>query len=192
MTGVIDRAARTCIMDPVERLEPSVYFAPTVDRWELALYRYGQSDPSAPAAILAGGYACNRHFMDFDERYSLARYLAQRGFDTWVVEFRGRGRSRPLRGCKQPGRWTFDDLALIDVPTILAFVAHELGHRRLCWIGHSMGWRRPCSFHGRPTISYTRSGRRFSRCPFRGASPSGPRSGCFGTWSAGPVRSTSA
>jgi pimeloyl-ACP methyl ester carboxylesterase len=139
-------------MDPVARLEPSVYFAPTVDRWELALYRYGQSDPSAPAAILAGGYACNRHFMDFDERYSLARYLAHRGFDTWVVEFRGRGRSRPLRGCKQPGRWTFDDLALIDVPTVIAFVSHELGHRRFCWIGHSMGGVLMYAYLGTETI----------------------------------------
>jgi len=122
-----------------ESQQPALYFAPTPDRWALALHRYPQPDREAPAALLCSGYGCNRHFIDFDEQYSLARFLAGRGFDTWVVELRGRGRSRPMDGCPRPRDWTFDDLARTDVPSAIAFVQREVAHRRLCWIGHSLG-----------------------------------------------------
>jgi predicted alpha/beta hydrolase len=114
-------------------------FIPTRDRWALALYRYRQDAPGAPAAILCSGYGCNRHFIDFDDRHSLARFLSRRGFDTWVVELRGRGKSHPLPGCRAPDHWTFDDLAHIDVPTAIEYVRRTLGHGRIAWIGHSMG-----------------------------------------------------
>ncbi|MEE8311117.1 MAG: alpha/beta fold hydrolase [Candidatus Binatia bacterium] len=119
--------------------DPSVCLAPTSDRWGLALHRYPNADPDAPAAILCSGYGCNRHFVDFDEHYSLARHLARDGFDTWVIELRGRGMSQPLRGCQNANRWTFDDFVTTDVPTVIRFVQQQLGHRRICWIGHSMG-----------------------------------------------------
>jgi predicted alpha/beta hydrolase len=118
---------------------PALCFVPTADRWGLALHRYRQPDPAAPAVILCAGFGCNRHFIDYDDRTSLARYLASQGFDTWVVELRGRGKSQALRGCRRPNSWTFDDLARVDAPTVIRFVRHEIGHRRLCWVGHSMG-----------------------------------------------------
>lgn len=120
-------------------LLPEICYVPTTDGWALALHRYHVPAAGAPAVILCAGYGCNRHFIDFDERYSLARYLARRGFDAWVVELRGRGMSHPLRGCQHPKSWTFDDLVRIDVPAAVQFVQQRVGHRRLCWIGHSMG-----------------------------------------------------
>ena len=119
--------------------KPATCFVPTRDRWALALHRYRRDEPGAPAAILCSGYACNRHFIDFDDRYSLARFLAGRGFDTWVVELRGRGESHALPGCQAPDQWTFDDLAHIDVPAAIKYVRQTLGHGRIAWIGHSMG-----------------------------------------------------
>ena len=120
-------------------LAPDVCYVPTHDGWALALYRYHVADSQAPAVILCSGYGCNRLFIDYDEQYSLARYLARRGFDAWVVELRGRGASHPLPGCHQPATWTFDDLARVDVPTVVQFVRRQVGHRRIGWIGHSMG-----------------------------------------------------
>jgi pimeloyl-ACP methyl ester carboxylesterase len=119
--------------------KPTTCFVPTGDRWALALHRYRQDEPGALAAILCSGYACNRHFIDFDDRYSLARFLRRRGFDTWVVELRGRGESHPLAGCRAPDQWTFDDLAHIDVPAAIEYVRQTLGHGRIAWVGHSMG-----------------------------------------------------
>lgn len=116
-----------------------VHFAATADGWRLALHRHRArgAGPGLPV-ILCGGYACNRHFMDYDERYSLARFLARAGFDAWVLELRGRGLSHPTRACPRPHTWTFDDLAATDVPAAVEHVAAATG-RRVAWIGHSMG-----------------------------------------------------
>jgi pimeloyl-ACP methyl ester carboxylesterase len=115
-----------------------VEFARTADEWDIALYRYPGSRDDLPPLILCPGYACNRHFLDFDERYSLARFFARRGFDTWVLELRGRGYSEPVFGGGARG-WTFDDLVRFDVPTAVAYVRGRCAGRRPVWIGHSMG-----------------------------------------------------
>lgn len=116
-----------------------IHFAATSDGWRLALHRHRPvgGRPRLPV-LLCAGYGCNRHFLDYDEYYSLARFLARRGFDTWVVELRGRGLSRPTVACARPGSWTFDDLATVDVPAAVAYVAGVTG-RRVAWVGHSMG-----------------------------------------------------
>jgi predicted alpha/beta hydrolase len=95
-----------------------IHFAATPDGWRLALHRYRPRGAGAHGVpvLLCGGYGCNRHFVDSDEPYSLARFLARAGFDVWPVELRGRGLSRPTGARARPGIWTFDDLARIDVP----------------------------------------------------------------------------
>jgi predicted alpha/beta hydrolase len=116
-----------------------VHFAPTPDGWRLALHRHRPRIPSAAVPVLlCGGFSCNRHFMDYDDRYSLARFLARAGFDAWVLELRGRGLSRPTAACHHPGRWTFDDLAMVDVPAAVDHVVRHTG-REVAWVGHSMG-----------------------------------------------------
>jgi len=116
-----------------------VHFARTADGWRLALHRHRPRTPGAGLpVVLCSGYGCNRHFIDYDERYSLARFLAGRGFDAWVLELRGRGLSHPTPACVRPWTWTFDDLARVDVPAAVARVAEVTG-RRVAWVGHSMG-----------------------------------------------------
>lgn len=116
----------------------SVERVATDDGWLLALQRYHGRDIDLPPVLLCGGYACNRHFLDFDDRHSLARYLARRGFETWVVELRGRGSSRQVNP-RRSITWTFDDLVRHDVPAAVRHVRREWSHRRPVWIGHSMG-----------------------------------------------------
>ncbi len=113
-----------------------VEFARTPDGWDLALHHYPGSRADAPPIVLCAGYACNRHFLDFDDRYSLARFLARRGFDVWMLELRGHGLSEPLR--RRPSAWTFDEFVRFDVPTALAYVRAQAGKLPV-WIGHSMG-----------------------------------------------------
>ncbi|HUI26103.1 MAG TPA: alpha/beta fold hydrolase [Candidatus Kryptonia bacterium] len=121
-------------MDPSARA--TVEYARTDDGWDLALHHY--RGERWPPVILCGGYACNRHFLDFEERYSLARFLAGLGFDTWVVELRGRGYSEPAGGSRRRG-WIFDDLVRFDVPAALAYVRAHAREQAPVWIGHSMG-----------------------------------------------------
>jgi predicted alpha/beta hydrolase len=117
-----------------------VHFAVTPDGWRLALHRYRARGVGAHGTpvLLCAGYGCNRHFVDSDEPYSLARFLARQGFDAWPVELRGRGLSQPTAERRRPGMWTFDDLACIDVPAAVAYVAKHTG-RQVTWVGHSMG-----------------------------------------------------
>ncbi|HVO27210.1 MAG TPA: alpha/beta fold hydrolase [Candidatus Margulisiibacteriota bacterium] len=115
----------------------SIEFARTTDGWDLALHHYQGMRSDLPPAILVSGYACNRYFMDFDDHYSLARFLARRGIDAWVLELRGHGHSEVAVG-RQRG-WTFDDLVRFDVPAAITHVRAQAGGRRLVWIGHSMG-----------------------------------------------------
>lgn len=115
-----------------------VEFARTPDDWDLALHRYPSARADLPPVILCPGYACNRHFLDFDHRYSLARFLARRGLDTWVLELRGRGYSEPALGYRRR-EWTFDHLVRFDVPTAINYVRGRCGNRQPVWVGHSMG-----------------------------------------------------
>jgi pimeloyl-ACP methyl ester carboxylesterase len=127
-------------MDPRSRSEhPIVEFARTADDWDLALHRYRSSRADLPPLLLCAGYACNRYFLDFDERYSLARFLARRGFDTWVLELRGRGYSESAIRSPRGRTWTFDDLVRFDVPAAIAHVRARCAGRSPVWIGHSMG-----------------------------------------------------
>ncbi|MEX2557704.1 MAG: alpha/beta fold hydrolase [Actinomycetota bacterium] len=119
------------------RVEWRLEHAPTDDGWDLALYRYEGGRTDVPPVILCSGFACTHHFFDFDDRYSLARYLARRGFDAWALELRGRGASLPARASARR-TWTFDDLASLDFPAAVRHVAARTG-RRPAWVGHSMG-----------------------------------------------------
>lgn len=113
-----------------------IEFARTADGWDLALHHYVGTRTDLPPAILCSGYACNRHFLDFDERYSLARFLGRRGFDVWLLELRGHGLSEAPVGRRLS--WTFDDFVQHDVPAAIGYVRDQTG-RAPVWIGHSMG-----------------------------------------------------
>jgi len=84
------------------------------------------------AVILCHGLGANRFNLDFDERYSLARYLARQGFDAWVMDLRGRGLAGPCADS------TFDDEAEHDVTAALRAVRAS-GAPSTLWVGHSKG-----------------------------------------------------
>ena len=129
-------------MLPSRRLQPpqtsfrpdEVYRVPTPDGAAVALGRYHPRVPRryAEPVILCHGLGNNRHTMDLDERHSLARYLARAGFESWVLELRGRG----LAG--GPIDATFDDQVIHDVATALETV-RSTGSREVLWVGHSKG-----------------------------------------------------
>ncbi len=112
-----------------------VYRVPTLDGARIALGRYhprGERRFATPV-ILCHGLGANRFDLDFDEKYSLARFLARRGFETWVLELRGRGMAgKPLHS-------TFDDQARDDVGTALRTVLSANAAKDVLWVGHSKG-----------------------------------------------------
>ncbi|MCP3098312.1 lysophospholipase [Myxococcus sp. K15C18031901] len=111
-----------------------LYRVPTDDGAAIALGRYharGERRHAEPV-ILCHGLGANRFHLDFDEHYSLARYLARAGFETWVMELRGRGLSGE---CSD---FTFDEQAEHDVRTALRTVT-STGAKEVFWVGHSKG-----------------------------------------------------
>jgi pimeloyl-ACP methyl ester carboxylesterase len=112
-----------------------VYRVPTLDGASIALGRYHPRGPRRflTPVVLCHGLGANRFDLDFDETYSVARFLARRGFETWVLELRGRG----MAG--RPMHTTFDDQARDDVGTALKTVLSANQARDVLWVGHSKG-----------------------------------------------------
>lgn len=128
----------------MKSLEPQEIFIKTPDGWRLAAYRYPRKTVRHPV-ILVHGLGANRFDMDFpDPRLSIAKYLYRKGFDVWVLELRGAGKSQPLslyervRVMIRPA-WTFDDHVFRDIPAFLEHIKKETGKKSFHWIGHSLG-----------------------------------------------------
>lgn len=122
---------------PAPEPPSSLHFAATADGWQLGLRRYHGGDALLPV-VLCPGYGCSGIFLDFDDRHSLARHLARRGFDAWVLDLRGRGESHPANGAARM-TWTFDDFVRHDLPAAIAAVRAATSRSQVAWIGHSMG-----------------------------------------------------
>lgn len=113
--------------------------APTADGWQLALYRYRPQGEVHPYPVLcAHGMAGTRLIYDLHPDYSLARHLARRGFDTWLVDLRGRGESWPAGGPQPALQWSFDDFAERDLPAAVRRVRELTGRDEVYWIGMEM------------------------------------------------------
>lgn len=111
-----------------------LYRVPTEDGSAIALGRYFPRGPRrfVEPVILAHSLGTNRFNLDFDERYSFARGLARRGFETWVLEMRGHGLGGSAAGA------TFDTEVKFDVAAALSAVL-STGAPRVSWVGHSRG-----------------------------------------------------
>lgn len=99
-----------------------------------------------PAASPRRGAVVCLHAMMTDGRYfgarragSFAHELAGGGYDVFVPDFRGHGRSRPPTA--GPDDWSFDDLVELDLPAIVAACARaaDCEASELVLLGHSLG-----------------------------------------------------
>ena len=122
-------------------VQPRFHAVRTRDGWRLALYRYRPARGAhATPVLLCHGMSSNRWDMDGPGRLSLARYLRREGYDAWVVELRGAGRSmRPTWWNGKSYGWSFEDYVQHDAPAALRIVLRETGASQVHWVGHSMG-----------------------------------------------------
>jgi predicted alpha/beta hydrolase len=111
---------------------PRIQRIHTDDGVAIAVHRVGE--PSAVPVILAPGTFSNWTFWLGTRGTGFARYLAERGFEAWVVDFRGHGHSqRPAPG----QHWNFDDWGRFDLTAVVRAVIAE--RRRPFLVGHSAG-----------------------------------------------------
>lgn len=119
--------------------EDEIHRTRTVDGWNLGLYRYlPRTAPHARPVLLGHGFAGSRLLFDLSEHTSLARHLAASGFDTWLVDLRGRNDSWPDAGPDPALQWTFDDFVEFDIPAAIRHVLATTGSSALDWIGTEM------------------------------------------------------
>lgn len=104
----------------------------TADNVSIAVHRLG--DPAAVPVILAPGTFSNWSFWLGTRGTGFAREIAARGFEAWIVDFRGHGQSQR----QAPGqRWNFDDLGRLDLTAVIHAAAAD--GRRPLLVGHSAG-----------------------------------------------------
>lgn len=113
--------------------------AETKDGWRLSLRRYlPKGQRQAFPVVLGHGLAGSSLVFDLHPRYSLARYLAERGFDTWTVDLRGRLDSWPAGGPRPELTWCFDDFVEQDLPACVARVCALGPAEQVFWVGTEM------------------------------------------------------
>jgi pimeloyl-ACP methyl ester carboxylesterase len=90
------------------------------------------------SVILFHGFASNRFTFDLDAEVSVANYLASKGWDVWVVELRGSGKSKDT-GPKEANThsWVFED-HIEDVRALIEKV-YTVSGNPVHVVGHSMG-----------------------------------------------------
>jgi pimeloyl-ACP methyl ester carboxylesterase len=110
----------------------------------IALCRYAprKERSFAEPVVLCHGTGANRYTFDLTDRYSLARRLAERGFEVWILELRGRGEAGAAASC------TFDRQVQYDVGAALRSVT-AAGAPGVLWVGHAKGGLLPLAHLGR-------------------------------------------
>lgn len=113
----------------------------TTDGFGVSLTRYPPRDDRGVRrrpVLLCGGLAANRFSFDLGEGASLARHLAEHGWDVWVMELRAHGRSpTPWYGWWYG--WGLDEHVERDLPAAVDAVRDATGAPDVHFVGHSLG-----------------------------------------------------
>ncbi len=118
-------------------VEVEIHRVRTEDGAELALTRVPAPRASAhgtPVVLVHGNYS-RRNFWISPKGIGLAAFLAERGFDVWVVELRGHGQSP--KG-EHFSTITAEDHMRFDLAAVERHVEARLA-RSAFWVGHSAG-----------------------------------------------------
>lgn len=125
----------------VETQEDEIHFIQTEDHWRIGCSRYrARGTARSVPVVLCHGLASNRTTFDLTSEHSLARYLANEGFDVWLIDLRGHGYSTcPSIFNGHRYGWSFDDYVMYDIPAALKHIREQTGSQKVHWVGHSMG-----------------------------------------------------
>jgi len=121
-------------------LSRELHWAVTEEKFELALerLRWEKKARRRLPVVLSHGLLTGSLIWNLDQDHSLARYLAQEGFDVWNLSWRGTDRSLdPLKGGSKV--WNLDDIAERDIPSVIRYVQKESRRPKIIWIGLDLG-----------------------------------------------------
>ena len=104
------------------------------DGWTLDVLRIPATSPRRGVAVLGHAMMVDRRSMDRPEGAGFASLLASRGWEVWLADLRGHGRSGPTP--EEGGSWTYDDIIGLDLPALVA--AARAGGEFVWLVGHSL------------------------------------------------------
>ncbi|MFE0043709.1 alpha/beta fold hydrolase [Streptomyces albireticuli] len=109
------------------------------DGAELGLCRIaadGADGADRPAVLLLHGLTASSDIFTLPETRNLVDVLLDAGYEPWLLDWRGSCR---LPHNERRERYSFDDVALFDIPEAVAYIRGRIGERRLFVVAHCLG-----------------------------------------------------
>ncbi|MEU8028450.1 alpha/beta fold hydrolase [Streptomyces sp. NPDC049099] len=108
----------------------------TKDGFRLGLTRVATDDTDRPAVLLLHGHTASSDMFLLPETRNLVEVLLDAGYEPWLLDWRG--------SCRLPynetgRRYTYDDVALYDIPEAVARIRQRIGTRPLFVVAHCIG-----------------------------------------------------
>jgi alpha-beta hydrolase superfamily lysophospholipase len=106
------------------------------DGVRLGLTRVAADTPDRPAVLLLHGHTASADMFLLPETRNLVDVLLDDGYEPWLLDWRGSCRL-PYNETGQ--RYTYDDVALYDIPEAVAHIRARIGDRPLFAVAHCIG-----------------------------------------------------
>ncbi|WP_435174464.1 alpha/beta hydrolase [Actinacidiphila sp. bgisy145] len=108
----------------------------TADGVRLGLTRVDTGEAGRPAVLLLHGHTASADMFLLPETRNLVDVLLDEGYEPWLLDWRG--------SCRLPynatgRRYTYDDVALYDLPEAVRRVRDRIGGRPLFVVAHCIG-----------------------------------------------------
>src|SRR6266511_3139835 len=106
------------------------------DGTRLALTRIRADERPRPAVLLLHGHTTSSDMFVLPETRNLVDVLLDHGYEAWMLDWRGSCR---LPYNESAARYTFDDVALYDIPAAVTHIKDRIGQQPLLVVAHCMG-----------------------------------------------------
>lgn len=106
------------------------------DGLRIGLTRVDTGQPDRPAVLLLHGHTASADMFLAPEIRNLVDVLLDNGYEPWLLDWRG--------SCRLPynetgKRYTYDDVALYDIPAAVSHIRSRIGDRPLFAVAHCIG-----------------------------------------------------
>ncbi|MFD8423430.1 alpha/beta hydrolase [Streptomyces sp. NPDC059466] len=108
----------------------------TGDGVRLALTRVDSGERDRPAVLLLHGHTASADMFLLPETRNLVDVLLDDGYEPWLLDWRG---SRRFPYNETGRRYTYDDVALYDIPEAVSRIRERVGDRPLFVVAHCVG-----------------------------------------------------
>ena len=118
-------------------MQQESYYLPLANGIDtLHIRRIWQQDQGVPVLMLHGAMGDGRIFYSSSGK-GLAPWLARQGYDVFIPDFRGRGKSTPA--IHRESDFGLKEMQEEDMPAVAAFIEKIKGPVRQHWMAHSWG-----------------------------------------------------